>query len=72
MKSHNICYVKTICSSIYTCFILYPYLFNFHTPYCDNIAYFILGKVYVYAFHLKQGGVIQLHSLNILYGYKMQ
>ena len=45
MKRHNVYYVKTICSSIYTCFILYPYLFNFHTPYCDNICIFYLITV---------------------------
>ena len=33
-------------------------------------VYFILGKAYMYAFCLKQGGVMQPHSLNILYGYK--
>ena len=34
------------------------------------IVYFLLRKVYVYAFCLKQGGVMQPHILNILYGYK--
>ena len=55
MKSHNICYVKTICSSIYTCFILYPYLFNFHTPYCDNICIFYTRKSIHVCFSLKTG-----------------
>ena len=53
----------------HACLILYPYLLIFiHLIVCyfykwqfivTLFVYFILGKVYVYPFHLKQGGVIQ-------------
>ena len=59
MKTHYICYVKTICLSIYI-LVLYNILiiFIFVHPIITIFVYFIQGKVYVYAFHLKQGGVI--------------
>ena len=59
MKSNNICYVKTICSSIYIPVSYYILIFLIFIHLIVTIfVYFILGKVYVYAFHLKQGGVI--------------
>ena len=63
MKRHNICYVKTICLSIYACFIydILIILILIHLI-VTIFVYFKQGKVYVYAFHLKQGGVIQPHS----------
>ena len=43
-------------------YLLYPLLICY-----NNIVF--LRKVYLYAFHLKQGGVIQPHNWNILYCY---
>ena len=54
MKRHNICYVKTICLSLYIPFYILI-IFIFVHP---VITIFVQGKVYVYAFHLKQGGVV--------------
>ena len=59
MKSYHICYVKAICSSIYIPVSYYiPIFLIFIHLIMTLFVYFILRKVYMYAFHLKQGGVM--------------